>query len=134
MKRCLSSEGSRQLAQKMLPHVLADFLARDMLPAAYRPTPRLREHRRLVRHRCRVQGRITSLKCRIRHILSDYNFDRKDLFTREGRAYAAGLPPSRFSRNPAQNPPTAPKRRPFLANHKILVNTRRTRSRTARHQ
>lgn len=72
-------------------HVLADFLARGMIPAAYRPTPRQREHRRLVRHRYQMQGRITSLKCRIRHILSDYNADRRDVFTREGRAYAAGL-------------------------------------------
>lgn len=72
-------------------HVLADFLARGMIPAAYRPTPRQREHRRLVRHRYQMQGRITSLKCRIRHILSDYNADRRDVFTREGRAYADGL-------------------------------------------
>jgi transposase len=72
-------------------HVLADFLARGMIPPAHRPTPRQREHRRLVRHRHQVQGRITSLKCRIRRILSDYNADRKDLFTREGRGYAAEL-------------------------------------------
>jgi transposase len=70
---------------------LAEFLARDMLPTAHRPTPRQREHRRLVRYRHQVQGRITSLKCRIRHILSDYNADRPNLFTKEGRQYAAQL-------------------------------------------
>jgi transposase len=82
---------STRKSDKIDARVLADFLARDMLPTAYRPTPRQREHRRLVRYRCWVQGRVTSLKCRIRHILADYNRDRKDLFTREGRAYAAGL-------------------------------------------
>jgi transposase len=82
---------STRKSDKIDGHVLADFLARDMIPTAYRPTPRQREHRRLVRYRCWVQGRVTSLKCRIRHILADYNLDRKDLFTREGRAYAAGV-------------------------------------------
>jgi transposase len=72
-------------------HVLADFLARGMIPPAYRPTPRQRAYRRLVRYRHAVQGRITSVKCRIRRILADYNADRKDLFTRAGREYAAGL-------------------------------------------
>jgi transposase len=80
---------STRKSDKIDAHVLADFLARGMLPVAYRPTPRQREHRRLVRYRCWVQGRVTSLKCRIRHILSDYNSDRQDLFTRAGRADAA---------------------------------------------
>jgi hypothetical protein len=31
--------------------VLATFLALDMIPQAYRPSPREREHRTLVRHR-----------------------------------------------------------------------------------
>ncbi len=90
---------STRKSDKIDARVLADFLARDMIPPAHRPTPRQREHRRLVRHRHRVQGRITSLKCRIRHLLSDYNADYKGLFTREGRAYAAGLkllPADRF--------------------------------------
>jgi transposase len=82
---------STRKSDRVDAQVLAEFLARDMIPAAYRPTPRQREHRRLVRHRHQVQGRITSLKCRIRHILADYNADRRNVFTREGRAYAAGL-------------------------------------------
>lgn len=82
---------STRKSDKVDAQVLADFLARGMIPTAHRPTPRQREHRRLVRHRHQVQGRITSLKCRIRHLLADYNADRKDLFTRAGRTYAAGL-------------------------------------------
>ena len=82
---------STRKSDKVDAQVLADFLARGMIPTAHRPTPRQREHRRLVRHRHQVQGRITSLKCRIRRMLSDYNADRHDLFTKEGRAYAVGL-------------------------------------------
>jgi transposase len=82
---------STRKSDKVDAHVLADFLGRGMIPTAYRPTPRQREHRRLVRYRHQVQGRITSLKCRIRRILSDYNADRRDLFTKAGRTYAAGL-------------------------------------------
>lgn len=82
---------STRKSDKVDAHVLADFLARGMIPRAHRPTPRQREHRRLVRHRHRVQGWITSLKCRIRHLLADYNADCRELFTKEGRAYAARL-------------------------------------------
>jgi transposase len=78
-------------SDKIDARVLAEFLARDMIPTAHRATPRQREHRRLVRYRHEVQGRITSLKCRIRRILSDYNADCAELFTRRGRAYAEGV-------------------------------------------
>jgi transposase len=78
---------STRKSDKVDAHVLADFLARGMIPTAHRPTPRQREHRRLVRYRHQVQGRITSLKCRIRRILSDYNADCANLFTRAGREY-----------------------------------------------
>jgi len=79
---------STRKTDKLDAQVLAEFLALDMIPAAHRPTPRQREHRRLVRYRHHVRGRITSLKNRIRRILADYNLDRKDLFTKEGREYA----------------------------------------------
>jgi transposase len=82
---------STRKSDKVDAHVLADFLARGMIPRAHRPTPRQREHRRRVRYRHHVQGRITSLKCRIRRILADYNADCQGLFTVEGRRYAAGL-------------------------------------------
>jgi transposase len=76
---------STRKSDKLDARVLAEFLARDMIPAAHRPTPRLRAHRSLVRHRQYVQRQITATKTKIRRILSDYNADRRDLFTRGGR-------------------------------------------------
>jgi transposase len=67
--------------------VLAEFLALDMIPQSYRPTPRLRAYRRLVRYRYFARGRVTSVRCKIRHIVSDYNSDRPNLFTAEGQEY-----------------------------------------------
>lgn len=78
--------------------VLAEFLARDMIPRAYRPTPRQREHRTLVRQRQYLQGRITAVKCKLRRILSDVNADRKDLFTADGLAHLAAVPLSDAAR------------------------------------
>jgi transposase len=78
---------STRKSDKIDARVLAEFLALDMIPQAYRPTPRQREHRVLVRHRCYLQRRITSIRNKIRRILSDYNADRTDLFTSEGLAY-----------------------------------------------
>ena len=74
---------STRKSDKIDARVLAEFLALDMIPQAYRPTPRQREHRVLVRHRCFLQRRITSIRTKIRRILSDYNADRRDLFTAE---------------------------------------------------
>lgn len=85
---------STRKTDKVDAQVLAEFLAHDMIPTACRPTPRVREHRRLTRYRHHVQGRITSLKNRIRNILADYNADRPDLFTRKGREYVTDLPVS----------------------------------------
>ena len=70
-----------------------------MIPQAHRPTPRLRQHRALVRQRQFLQRRITSAKCKIRHILARYNADVKHLFTAEGQAHLAAqklLPSDRF--------------------------------------
>lgn len=72
---------------KLDSRVLAEFLAMGFVPTAYRPTPRQREHRALVRQRVRVQQRRASVKCRLRQLLAAYNADRKDLFTAEGMAY-----------------------------------------------
>ena len=72
----------------------------DMIPPSYRPTPRQREHRRLTRQREYVQWLITAVKNRLRRILSDYNADRKDLFTAEGLAYLGRVelaPADRFA-------------------------------------
>lgn len=82
---------STRKTDKLDAQVLAEFLALDMIPPAHRPSPRLREHRALVRQRQYVQRRITSLKCRLRHLLSHYNADAKNLFTVEGQAYLKAL-------------------------------------------
>lgn len=78
---------STRKTDKLDARTLAEFLALDMIPQAYRPTPRQREHRRLVRHRHYLRGRITALKNRTRHLLADYNADVPELFTREGLRY-----------------------------------------------
>ncbi len=74
--------------------VLAEFLARDMVPEAHRPTPRQRQHRALVRHRQYLKQTATALKNKMRRVLADYNADRKDLFAAGvwDRAVAAAGP------------------------------------------
>ncbi len=91
---------STRKSDKIDAEVLATFLALDMIPPAYRPTPRIRQHRVLVRHRCWLQRRITSVKCKIRNLLGHYNADVKDLFTRRGDDYLSSLalsPADRFA-------------------------------------
>jgi len=78
---------STRKSDKLDATFLAQMLARDEVPASYRPTPRQRAHRTLVRHRARVQQRITAVKNKVRRILSDYNADRTDLFTQEGQQH-----------------------------------------------
>jgi len=90
---------STNKSDKVDATVLAVFLALDMLPESHRPTPRVRQHRSLVRHRHHVQGRITSIKVKIRRILSDYNADQPSLFTKELKPYLKSvelLPADRF--------------------------------------
>ncbi len=82
---------STRKSDKIDAQVLAEFLALDMIPQAYRPTPRQREHRVLVRHRCYLQRRITSVRNKIRRILSDCNADQPNLFTCEGLEYLADV-------------------------------------------
>jgi transposase len=82
---------STRKTDKLDAQVLAVFLALDMIPPAHRPGPRLREHRALVRQRQYIQRRITSLKNRLRHLLSHYNADVKYLFSEEGQAYLSEL-------------------------------------------
>jgi transposase len=83
---------STRKTDKIDARVLAEFLAHDMIPEAWRPTPRVRQHRSLVRRRCKVQSRITAIKNTIRGILTRYNADRRDLFTRLGQAATEKLP------------------------------------------
>jgi transposase len=76
---------STKKTDKLDAQILAEFLALDMIPSAHRPGSRLREHRALVRQRQYIQRRITSLKNRSRHLLSHYNLDAKNLFTRDSQ-------------------------------------------------
>jgi transposase len=75
---------STRKTDKIDAKILAEFLAHDMIPEAWRPTPRVRSHRSLVRRRHRIQSRITSIKNTMRGILTRYNADRTDLFTQLG--------------------------------------------------
>ncbi|MHC4331766.1 MAG: IS110 family RNA-guided transposase [Planctomycetota bacterium] len=78
--------------------VLAEFLALDMIPKAYRPTPREREHRRLVRQRLHLKKNIRRLRSKIRWIMARYNADRPDLFTVKGLSYLEQEPVSAADR------------------------------------
>jgi transposase len=89
---------STRKSDKLDAQVLAEFLALDMIPQAYRPTPRQREHRVLVRHRQRIQKHITAAKNTIRRILSHSNQDVAGLFTRAGREYLRTVELSRADR------------------------------------
>ncbi len=78
---------SKNKTDKLDAQTLAEFLALAQVPESWRPTPRVREHRTLVRLRAYCQGRITSAKNKLRWIVANYNADRTDLFSRAGRAY-----------------------------------------------
>lgn len=82
---------SAKKSDKLDAQVLAEFLALDMIPPSWRPTPRVREHRTLVRLRYYAQKRSTSVKNKLRRVLADYNADVRELFTQRGMQYLAGL-------------------------------------------
>ncbi|SRR6266404_161475 len=83
---------STRKSDKLDAKTLAEFLAMDMIPEAHRPTPRQREHRILVRQRYYLRKRTTSVKNRIRRILSNYNADFLDLFSVSARKEGRHLP------------------------------------------
>ncbi len=83
---------SKRKSDKLDAQVLAEFLASDEIPLAYRPCPRVREHRTLVRWRNYIQRRLTSVKNKLRHILAAYNADVPNLFTAEGLVHLATVP------------------------------------------
>lgn len=89
---------SKNKSDKIDAQVLAEFLALDLVPQAWRPTPRVRAHRVLVRHRRWLSARITSLKCKLRHKLAHYNADIAQLFTRLGEQHLAQLAMSHADR------------------------------------
>lgn len=80
---------SRRKTDKLDAQILAEFLAADELPEAWRPTPRVREHRALVRQRDQHRRRTTSVKCRLRNVLAHYNADVPGLFTAGGREHTS---------------------------------------------
>jgi transposase len=72
---------STKKTDRLDAQVLAEFLVRDMIPQSYIPTPRQRQHRAVVRQRQHIRGRMTAVRCKLRRVLSDYNADRRDLFS-----------------------------------------------------
>ena len=82
---------SKRKTDKLDAQTLAEFLALDQIPEAWRPTPRVRQHRTLVRHRQYVVGRRTSVKNKLRRVLMHYNADTKNLFSKAGRKYLAKI-------------------------------------------
>ncbi len=74
---------STKKTDKLDAQVLAEFLALGMIPKAYRPDARQREHRKLVRYRASCQQRLSKLKCQIRYLASTYNADHRQLFRPE---------------------------------------------------
>ncbi len=82
---------STKKTDKLEAQVLAEFLSLDMIPPAHRPSPRLREYRALLRQRQYLQRRSTSLKNRLRHLLSHDNADVKHLFSQEGQTHLDAL-------------------------------------------
>ena len=85
-KMRIIAESTRK-SDKLDAQILAAFLALDMIPESYRPSKRQRAHRVLVRHRSYLSRRVTSVRNKIRRILSDYNADREDLFSEAGLVY-----------------------------------------------
>lgn len=84
-------------------HVLAEFLLLDLIPEAWRPTPRVREHRVLVRHRRWLDGRITSIKNKLRYKLANYNADVEGLFSQSGQRHLNQYPMSPSDRFEVQH-------------------------------
>lgn len=89
---------SKHKSDKIDARILAEFLALDMIPEAWRPSPRTRQYRVLVRHRRWIQSRITSLKCKLRGKLAHYNADIANLFTEAGKKHLAELAMSHADR------------------------------------
>lgn len=83
---------STRKSDRLDAQALAEFLTLDMIPQAFRPLPRQREHRTLVRHRHYTQRRITAVKNKLRHLLAQHNADFSSVFSAEGRAKARALP------------------------------------------
>jgi transposase len=82
---------SKHKSDRIDAQILAEFLALDMIPEAYRPSPRIRQYRVLVRHRRWLSGRITSVKCKVRNKAAHYNEDIAALFSERGQEHLASI-------------------------------------------
>ena len=84
---------ARIKTDKVDSEILAHLLRTDLLPESYVPPKRIRDLRRLVRHRVFLKRKSTSIKNRIhseilrRGIVSPYN----NIFTKKGRIYLESL-------------------------------------------
>src|SRR5262249_39341246 len=72
---------STKKTDRLDAQVLAEFLAPAMTPQPSTPPPRPRQHRPRVRRRQYTRGRMPAVRCKLRRVLSDYNADRRDLFS-----------------------------------------------------
>jgi transposase len=72
-------------------YFLAWLLSLDSIPEAHRPSPRRREYQQLVRHRRFLIQKRSSLRTKVRSILTNRNLDSKGLFSATGRQYLDGL-------------------------------------------
>jgi transposase len=82
---------SRRKTDRLDARILAEFLAAGELPEAWRPTPRVREHRALMRQWDYLRRKSNGLKCKLRNILACYNADIPNPFSVAGRAYVQGF-------------------------------------------
>jgi len=115
---------SARTTDKVDAQVLAALLALDMIPESYRPSPRVREHRRLVRHRVYVVRKAAAIKTRLRRILASYNADVKYLFTEKGREYLSVWPrPTESSTTSLERHPS-PNGKPGRYSRVFLVSAR----------
>jgi transposase len=89
---------SKNKTDKVDAKVLAEFLALNMIPEAYRPSPRIQQFRVLVRHRKWLQGRMSCIKCKLRNKAAFYNSDIAALFTEAGKTHLAQIAMSHADR------------------------------------
>jgi transposase len=89
---------SRRKTDRLDAQILAEFLAADELPEAWRPTPRVRQHRALVRQRDYRRRQITRVQSRLRNLLAHYNADVPNLFTSAGQEHLEGVSLNRSDR------------------------------------
>lgn len=82
---------SKHKSDKIDAQILAEFLAIDMIPEAWRPSKRQRQHRVLVRRRRAVVSRIAAAKVRLRNKATFYNADVAELFSTSGQTHLASI-------------------------------------------